>query len=57
MDAHLPPATVARLFAFQREGVAFLARTGCRALLADEMGLGKTVQVGRGAGGRIGVDV
>ncbi len=37
------PGINARLFAYQTEGVAFLASRG-RALLADDMGLGKTLQ-------------
>lgn len=37
------PGIKARLFPYQREGVAFLASRG-RALLADDMGLGKTLQ-------------
>ncbi len=39
----LMPGIKARLFPYQREGVAFLASRG-RALLADDMGLGKTLQ-------------
>lgn len=40
----LPPELVEKLFGFQKEGVKFGIKKGCRFLLGDEMGIGKTIQ-------------
>ncbi|MCH7471451.1 DEAD/DEAH box helicase [bacterium] len=48
VESVLSGALSAKLYPFQREGVAFLTLNG-RALLADDMGLGKTLQAIGGA--------